>query len=477
MGGSDATGFLYCRSMPAPTPENPNPTPAPGSPNPGSPSPAHESSDHAPGRGFPAYPPYRRWVFALAVLLVVNTFLIVLLGGHVTSKDAGMAVPDGFTTFGVWSLIAPLETWWYDEGTRLEHSHRLMGYLVGFSALAFLAAVWITQGPRTWVKGLAVGLIVMVVAQAVMGIVRVDEISLFWAGVHGVFGQVFLGVTVLAAAAVGRFWMSRPTLPPDAEDQVDTEDVPRHRRTLRVLPLVLLLALFVQLVLGSAVRHSGSALAIPDWPGHYGQVIPPMDQAAIDGAVAAVPTDQRAARFAPATVDEQGNLLPGGYAAWQVHLHFTHRLGGYAIFVLGLGYVAWLWRRHDGKAGASAVLIPATLLGALLVVQVVLGVSTVLSGENPGFATWHQTVGALLIATATWLTIRLHLVACPTERPAHIPVAAGDAMTERFRQSDAPPDAPPDTAPDAPGAGSGAAPAEPSPAETDTNKKPEPTPA
>lgn len=392
----------------------------------------------------PSYPPYRRWVFALALLLVVNTFLIVLIGGHVTSTDSGMAVPDGFTTFGVWSLIAPLETWWHDMGTRLEHSHRLMGYLVGFSALAFLIAAWFTQGPRKWVKALSVGLIVLVIAQAIMGILRVDEISLIWAGVHGVTGQVFLGLTVLAAAAVGKFWMSRPTVQREAEDE-DADETPRHRRTLRVLPLVLLLALLVQLVLGSAVRHSGSALAIPDWPGHYGQVLPPMSQTEVDGAVAAVPEAQRSPRFAPQTRDAQGNLRAGTYDAWQVHLHFTHRLGAYVIFVGGVFYVAWLWRRHAGKSDSRAVLIPATLFGALLVLQVVLGVLTVLSGERPGFATGHQTVGALLIATATWLTIRLHLVRCPTERPAHVPVAAGDATTEVFRQTQTEP-GPPETA-------------------------------
>lgn len=387
----------------------------------------------APAPETTPYPRFRWWVFVLAALLVTNTFLIVLLGGHVTSTDSGMAVPDGFTTFGVWSLIAPLAMWWPDPATRLEHSHRLMGYLVGFSALGYLAAVWLTQGPRKWVKGLAVLLLICVIAQAVMGILRVDEISLVWAGIHGVFGQVFLCLTVLAAAAVGSFWMNRPRL---AVDQTEPEEPARHRRTLRVLPSLLLIALLGQLMLGSAVRHSQSALAIPDWPAHYGQLIPPMNQAEIDGAVAAVPPEKRSPRFAPATRDDAGNLRRGSYQPWQVHLHFAHRLWGYLVFGFGLTYAAYLWRSHIRRARDRwRVLVPATLLPGLLILQVALGVSTVLSGESAGFATLHQTVGAMLIATATWLTIRLHLLPTPSERPAHIPVAAGDAMTEVFRQS------------------------------------------
>ncbi|MBB6430870.1 COX15/CtaA family protein [Algisphaera agarilytica] len=371
----------------------------------------------------PLYPPYRRWVHVLALLLVAATFVLIAIGGHVTSKDAGMAVPDGFTTFGVWSLIAPLETWWYDEGTRLEHSHRLKGYVVGSLTIAVLVAVMFTQRRRRWVKGLAWGLLAFVILQGIMGILRVDEVSIFLAGIHGVTGQIFFCLTVLMATAVSRFWMSRPT---DSDEE-------RHRRTLRIAPLLLLAGLLVQLMLGSAVRHSQSALAIPDWPFHYGQVMPPMSQPDIDAAVAAVPDDERAERFAPLRVDaETGEVLPGTYETWQVHLHFTHRLGAYALFIIGIGFAAWVWRSYPGQ---MAVLLPATLFAIFLLLQVGLGVMTVLSGEHYTLATSHQSVGAILFATATWMTVRLHLVPPASSRPANIPVAAGDATTEIFRKS------------------------------------------
>ncbi|MEM8738304.1 MAG: COX15/CtaA family protein [Planctomycetota bacterium] len=373
------------------------------------------------------YPPYRRWVQVLAMSLVVIAFVLVALGGHVTSHDAGMAVPEAFFTGKYWSLIAPLEVWWYDFGRRLEHSHRLMGYLVGSLTIALVVVLYGTQGRRKWLKLWGLGLLVFVIVQGIMGILRVRLHHESWvaghtfAAIHGVTGQIFLGCTVLAAAALGRVWMVRPLTAGETKQ--------RHARKFRVLPVVLLLALVVQLSLGSAVRHSKSALAIPDWPMHYGQVVPPMSQPEIDAAVAGVPAQDRAERFAPMTRDAAGNLVPGGYQAWQVHLHFTHRLGGYLLFGFGILLVAWLWRSY---AGRPRVLVPASCFAALLVTQVGLGVATVLTGEHPTLATGHQAVGALLIATAVWLTIRLHVLPGPFERPDNVPVAAGDATTEKL---------------------------------------------
>ncbi|MEO1237805.1 MAG: COX15/CtaA family protein, partial [Planctomycetota bacterium] len=242
------------------------------------------------------YPVYRAWVFGLAVALVVVTFGLVALGGHVTSHDAGMAVPEAFFTGPYWSLIAPLEYWWYDFGRRLEHSHRLKGYLVGSVTIALMAAVLATQGRRKWLKWFAVGLLVFVIVQGVLGILRVRLNHVSWvkgstfAAIHGVTGQMFLCCTVLAAAALGKVWMNRPTTAGATGK--------RHARKFRLLPVLLVVALLGQLTLGSAVRHSGSALAIPDWPTHYGQVVPPLGQAEIDAAVASVPVGDRAERFA-----------------------------------------------------------------------------------------------------------------------------------------------------------------------------------
>ncbi len=342
---------------------------------------------------------------------------MICLGGAVTSHDAGMAVPDGFTTFGSWSLIAPLKVWWPDPATRLEHTHRLLGYFVGFSSLAFLLGVMFSKArQRRGLVALAWGLLILVIVQAVLGILRVDERSLWLAGIHGIVGQVFLGLTVLAAAASGRYWTSlRPRQakeqPVGAATDTTTNAVTctaKKCRIARGATHALLTLLFIQLALGAAVRHGQAALAIPDWPLHYGQVMPPMSPEKLTAAVASYSVDKklppRYAYFSP----------NGAYETWQVHLHFTHRLMGYVTFLAGLAMVSFVANRYR-RGDAYAIRTPAFFVASLMVAQVSLGIITVLSGENPNFATLHQTCGAALLASAVWLAIRVHL----TPAPAH----------------------------------------------------------
>ena len=51
---------------------------------------------------------YRPWLHRLAVLTAVTTFILICMGGLVTSTDSGMAVPDWPTTFGYNMFLYPL---------------------------------------------------------------------------------------------------------------------------------------------------------------------------------------------------------------------------------------------------------------------------------------------------------------------------------------------------------------------------------
>ncbi len=384
---------------------------------------------------------YRRWLHGLAMALVAATFILVAIGGSVTSYDAGMAVPDGFTTFGYWSLTAPLEVWWHDLGTRLEHSHRLKGYVVGWLTIGVLVGVLATQRRRRWVVGLAVGLLVFVVLQGVLGILRVDEVSLWLAGVHGVTGQIFLGLTVVMAAAVGRVWLKRSWPEnhcvecgynlrgnvsgacPECGRAVGADDWPKAQKVPK-LAWVWLALLLVQLSLGSAVRHGQAALAIPDWPMHYGSVLPPMSEEAVGAAVAALPEATQAKQDAA--------MLGEAVTAWRVHLHFTHRVMAYAVTVFGIVFLSWVWKRWRDTVDGGLVKRVVLLVGGLLALQVTLGVYTVISGVHPTMATLHQTVGAALLAASVWLAVRMKLVGVAREATE----VEGDAAVGRPTVSD-----------------------------------------
>jgi heme a synthase len=65
----------------------------------------------------------------------------------VTSKNVGLAVPDWPTTFGYNMFLFPVSKW--VGGILFEHTHRLMGSLVGF--LTMILAVWLWLGDdRRW---------------------------------------------------------------------------------------------------------------------------------------------------------------------------------------------------------------------------------------------------------------------------------------------------------------------------------------
>ena len=373
-------------------------------------------------------PRFRPWLFGLASLLVLVTGAMMLIGGLVTSHEVGMAVPDGFETFGHWSLVAPLNVWWHDFGTRWEHLHRLQGYVVAFATLGLLIgllyAAW--RDRRPGLVALGVLLSVGVIGQAILGILRVNEISQLLAGVHGVVGQLFFAGTVLGALLVGPAWVKRLAARRAGE-------VPPRRWP--VGALVLLGALVVQLGLGSAVRHGGASEAIPDWPLHFGQVLPPVDQEGLDAAVyeawsagdygGTYEITRVTGTGAVETVSSRPETTVG-----QVHLHLTHRIGAYAICVLALVLVAWTLRRDPAGSGSAG---PAVLLLAVLGLQVALGVATVLGHVHPTLATLHQSTGALLLGVAVWYAVRRSAVDKQARPSAHQPREAdgSDGMNVR----------------------------------------------
>src|SRR5205085_11542580 len=76
-------------------------------------------------------------------------------------------------------------------GIFYEHSHRLLGSLVGFLTLALAAACWRQGG---LVRRLGVIAVVAVVAQGLLGGLRVVLLEDTLAIVHGCLAQAFFGL-------------------------------------------------------------------------------------------------------------------------------------------------------------------------------------------------------------------------------------------------------------------------------------------
>ena len=373
----------------------------------------------------------RPWLRRFTYLVIAATFSLIAVGGKVTSFEYGMAIPGGFTTGGWLSFLAPLEYWFYDTDKFWEHSHRIMGTLVGFLTIAMTVWLWRTQKDRPWLKWAGVIMLILVCIQGAMGAFRVSEVSLTLAFIHGIVGQVILCSWVVVVVALSKPWLSR--LKATAQRQRD-HAMPRLRFAVRLL-LVLLL---VQLTLGSAVRHFKADKAIPDFPLNYGQFLPPMSQDALDEAYIGYYADRMGV-----SPEDSGitNRTPQGeivISAGDVHLQFTHRLGAYIVFVLGItvGIIAIRLAKER-----SVVLAPALVLMMIMGTQVALGVMTVLSETDPITATLHQATGAALIAVATWLAVRIHLAEYSPE-----PVIADTSARGSFTPPQAPANPTPATA-------------------------------
>lgn len=345
-----------------------------------------------------------RWLRRFTYFVIFATFTLILIGGKVTSFEFGMAIPDGVLTGGWISLFAPPKHWFHDTDKFWEHTHRIMGSIVGMLTVAMTIWLWVTQRHRPWLCWMGVVMVLMVCFQGYLGATRVDFNSLAIAFIHGIGGQLILCGWVVIAAALSRPWLSR--LKATAKRKRTHENVP-----LRWAVRVLLVLLLVQLTLGSAVRHFKADKAIPDFPLVFGQALPPMSQDSLDEAYIKYYADAFSGMDAQTAIATGAisNRSPQGkivVTLADVHLQYAHRLGAVVVCLLGLFVVIVAIRRCGDR---SIVLAPALIVLGLFSAQFALGVFTVLSETDPYMATLHQATGAVLIAASTWLAVRIHL--------------------------------------------------------------------
>ena len=83
---------------------------------------------------------YGRALHVFAVLMACAVFPLIIVGAGVTSKEVGMAFPDGFTANGHFWTNPP--GWFAAEDTRWEHGHRLLGRTVGILAIIVAIGCW-----------------------------------------------------------------------------------------------------------------------------------------------------------------------------------------------------------------------------------------------------------------------------------------------------------------------------------------------
>jgi cytochrome c oxidase assembly protein subunit 15 len=297
---------------------------------------------------------------SFSMLVVAATLGLIFIGGLVTTRDAGMSVPDWPTTFHYSMFNVPFTKWISEDaintGVFYEHSHRLFASLVGL--LTTVMAVWLWKSePRPWLRRLGLVAFLLVVAQGVLGGLRVTHSSIVLAMIHGCVAQGFLCVLVLISVALSPFWMR--TEPSAGSSQL---------RGVCRTSWLLFAVVYTQLVVGAVMRHLKAGLAIPVFP-----------QSGLNGEW--IPT------------------------CWStgVALNFSHRIGALLITLILIALLIQVFSSH-GKE--RMIKKPARWLAFLVLVQIGLGACVILKLRPPTLTTLHVVNGAGILATTFLLATR-----------------------------------------------------------------------
>ena len=292
-----------------------------------------------------AAPRTPRWLHVFASCLAAATLALIFIGGLVTSTGSGLAVPDWPLSFGQFfpRMVG---------GVFYEHGHRMVAATVGALTVAFAIATRIAD-THAIVRRLALAAIGTVVAQGVLGGLTVlfllpPAIS----SAHACLAQAFLCLTVALAVLTDPTWTpaTRPVADPG----------------LARLTVATAATVYVQLVLGAVMRHTGAGLAIPDFPLAFGGLVPPLVSA-------------------------------------PVVIHFLHRMGAFAVATMIVWSATRTLRTHGGE---RALVRPALLAVTLVALQVTLGALTIWTQKAVLPTTAHVATGAAILGTCVVWALR-----------------------------------------------------------------------
>ena len=325
----------------------------------------------------------RLWLWTLAALV----FAMVLVGGATRLTDSGLSITEWQPILGV---LPPLnEAQWIEalekykaipeyrlinRGMSLaqfksiywwEWTHRFLGRFIGLVLLLPLALLWLTRRlDARMIRPLLLLLLLGGLQGALgwymvrSGLAERTDVSQYRLAAHLLLAAVIYASIVWIAAGLsfGR---------------------PRHDSRKAAPALALLFLIFLQIGLGALVAGLDAGLAHNGFPLMDGKFIP-------DGLMIIAPWWR--------------NLFENALT-----VQFLHRLLAYAIALAAVFNLVQLWRSGAGRALKRSALA----LLSLVILQMALGVWTLLAGVPLPLGLLHQA-GAMLLLTAGIL--HLHLV-------------------------------------------------------------------
>jgi cytochrome c oxidase assembly protein subunit 15 len=320
---------------------------------------------------------YRKLILA-ALLLTLG---VVVLGAYVRLSDAGLGCPDWPGCYG---KITPIHASEHINEALAENPdgpvshakawkemvHRYFAGTLGLLVLGIAVLGWRLRREAGGSPALPAALLGLIIFQALLGMWTVTEMLKPFI----VTGHLIGGMTTLALLT----WLWQREKEQSLAGMANVS-------ALRIWGVLALAAVAVQVVLGGWVSTNYAALACTDFPMCHGEWVPEME-------------------FGPAFtlhrelgMDASGNLLS---LQALTAIHWTHRLWAVAVLALaGIAAVKLIRQRGLCVLGG--------LLGALLLIQIVLGISNVWFSLPLLLAVAHNAGAALLLLTLVVINFRL----------------------------------------------------------------------
>lgn len=299
------------------------------------------------------------WLHRYILFTACCTFLLLIAGALVTGNEAGLSVPDWPLSYG--SLNPPMV-----GGIRYEHGHRLIASFVGFLTVILAVWTWKKENRRP-VRIVAFSALGTVIAQGVLGGITVllflpAPVSVM----HACLAQTFFSLVAALVLLTSKSWQKKAEL--EAEE--------RNHFSLRKIAVLTTASIYVQLILGAALRHSKSGILF-------------------------------------------------------------HVAGAFLVTFFILWFIGRIYKFFEHR---SELFNPALILGFLLMVQISLGVGSYLvrlashDDVQPmplpvAVTTAHLAVGALLLATCVVLTLQVFRTLAPAAASINLSQATPEALS------------------------------------------------
>ena len=328
----------------------------------------------------------RIWLFAIAGLV----FAMVVVGGATRLTGSGLSITEWQPLLGV---VPPMsEAAWQDAFEKYRHipeysqinrgmsidgfkaiywwewTHRLLGRLIG--VVFFIPfAIFLLRGsiPRAFIPRIA-ALFVLGGGQGALGWFMVKsgladrvDVSQYRLAAHLALAVAIAGYAFWLALSIGDS--------ANAKKKGPAENVPLQ---VKLGTAILAGLVYMQIIAGAFVAGLKAGHASNTWPLMNGEIIPP----GLDA-------------FSPWYV----NLFENPLTA-----QFAHRALAYAIAIFAAAFLVFIWNTER----ARTLRLPMLTITAAVLIQIALGVATIVYGVPLVIALAHQANAILVFALSLW---------------------------------------------------------------------------